>query len=207
MTRPRMRRALLVLLAAALLPLVACNDDDLPGEAKIDVDTPALRHLRREAGLTDCAPGTADPASGDQALPDVTLPCLGGGPDTDLATLRGPMVINLWASWCGPCRKELPVLQGFHERYGDRVSLLGVDWNDPHPAAAIQLAGDSKVTYPLVADPQDDVSGAGVFPVVHGLPQSVLVDADGAISYVSLQEVGSVDELVDLVETHLGVEL
>lgn len=202
-----MRRALLALLVAALLPLAACNDDNLPGEAKIDVDTPELRQVKQEAGIPGCTPGRAEPASGDDALPGVRLPCLGGGQDVELSALRGPMVVNLWASWCGPCRKELPVLEDFHERYGDRVTLVGVDWNDPQPAAALQLAADSGVTYPLLADPQDDLSGAGAFPVIRGLPQSVLVDADGTISYVAVQEIKSVDQLVDLVEEHLGVSL
>jgi thiol-disulfide isomerase/thioredoxin len=203
-----MRSALLALLLAALLvPLAACNEDDLPGRADIDVDTPALRHQKQEAGLPDCTPGQAERASGDDALPGVFLPCLGGGHGVELSSLRGPMVINLWASWCAPCRRELPVLEDFHERYGDRVALAGVDWNDPHPAAALQLAADSGVTYPLLADPQDDLSGAGAFPIIRGLPQSVLVDADGSIAYVAVTEIKSVSQLVDLVEKHLGVTL
>jgi thiol-disulfide isomerase/thioredoxin len=203
-----MKRAVLVLLLAALVvPLAACNKDDLPGKANIDVDTPALRHLKEEGGLAACTPGKADRADGDKALPDVTLPCLGGGQDVDLSSLRGPMVINLWASWCTPCRRELPVLERFNEHYGDQVALVGVDWNDPQPAAALQLAADSHVTYPLLADPQDDLSGAGAFPIIRGLPQSILIDENGAISYVALTEIDSEDELAGLVEKHLGVTL
>ena len=97
-----------------------CSDDDpnisFPGKARIDVDTPDLRQAKKEAGVEPCRPGT-----GASDLPAVTLPCFGGGPDVDLSTLEGPLVVNLWAVWCGPCRKEMPVLEEFHQQYGDRV--------------------------------------------------------------------------------------
>jgi thiol-disulfide isomerase/thioredoxin len=203
-----MKRALLgLLLAALIVPLAACNKGDLPGRANIDVDTPALRHQKLEAGLAACTPGKADRADGDKALPDVTLPCLGGGQDVDLSSLRGPMVINVWAAWCPPCRRELPIYQRFFRDHGDQVAVLGIDWNDPHPAAAIELAGEAGVDYPLLADPQDDLSDATPLPNLSGLPFIAFVDADGNVAYQMFDEINSEDELAGLVEKHLGVTL
>ena len=75
----------------------------------------------------------------DGGLPDLTLPCLGGGPDVDLSSLRGPMVINLWQAFCEPCREEMPALEAFHQQYADQVAVVGIDFNDVNPAGALAL--------------------------------------------------------------------
>ncbi len=173
--------------------------------AKVDVDTAQLREIKADAGITDCAPGDGGKVEG--GLPDLTLPCLGGGPDVDLTTLRGPMVVNLWAAWCTPCRRELPVLQEFHERYGDEVAMLGIDYNDTQPKQALELARKSGVTYPLLADPAIRLDDKDPFPVLRGLPFLALVDADGRVVHQEFVAIEAVDQLDDLVEGHLGVTL
>lgn len=200
-----MRRTLGAACAAVLLLLTGCGSGDVagaPGEAKVDVDTPALRELKSHTAVAPCAPGRADGGG----LPDLTLPCLGGGPEIDLATLRGPMILNLWASNCGPCRAEMPALQRFYDRYGDRVGVLGIDYEDQQPAAALELARKAGVRYPLLADPGGQVNAADPIPVIRGIPYFVFLDADGTVSAVP-GGVDSVDELVDLADRHLGTDL
>jgi thiol-disulfide isomerase/thioredoxin len=198
-----MRRLLPAALATVMLVLSGCTSDgSVPGEAKIDVDTPALRELKAGTGVEDCAPGDAD-AGG---LTDLTLPCLGGGPDVDLTTLEGPMIINLWASNCGPCRQEMPALQDFYQQYGDQVSVLGVDYQDVQPNAALELARRSRVTYPLVADPGGDLNANSPVPVIRGIPFFLFLDADGEVS-AAAAGVDSADELVELADEHLGTDL
>ena len=203
-----MIRLLAAALAAALLVLTGCDSPDLakpPSEAKIDVDTPELRGIRHDAGIEPCREVADGPVDG--GMPDVTLPCLGGGEDVDVAGLRGPMVVNLWAAWCGPCRRELPIYQQFQEEYGDRVPVVGIDYKDPQPKGALVLAKDSGVTYPLLADPQTSLEGTDVFPTIPALPWVVLIDADGEIVHREAVEIDSVDQLVDLVDEHLGTDL
>jgi thiol-disulfide isomerase/thioredoxin len=160
------------------------------------VDTVELRALKQHAGIATCRPGHAGKAEG--GLPDITLPCLGGGPDVELARLRGPLVINLWAQWCGPCRAELPRYQAFARNYAGTVRVLGIDYQDTQPQWALQLARKSGVTYPLLADP-DGKLGA------RGLPKILMVDAQGKVVYDEYGEISSVRQLEHLVARHLGV--
>jgi thiol-disulfide isomerase/thioredoxin len=96
------------------------------------------------AGLDGDAVGglpcpAADPAAEPVAdsLPQLLLPCLAGGPDVDLAAVRGvPMVVNVWASWCAPCRQEMPLLGALATAAGDDLRVLGISVLDDRAAAA-----------------------------------------------------------------------
>jgi thiol-disulfide isomerase/thioredoxin len=203
-------RQVVVALSAAVVLLAGCSDDGgspvpgpNPGPAQVDVDTPDLRALREEAGVDPCRPGP-----GDGALPSLTLPCLGGGESVDLATLRGPMVLSFWAAWCDPCRVEMPALQEFYKTYGDRVPVLGIDWNDRYPGTALEQVRDRGVTYPSLADPGGETQGlTELTRVGRGLPYIVLLDEKGEVAYEENGGLDSPDEVADLVREHLGVSL
>jgi len=195
------RRALAAAVAAALL-LVGCDDAAPSTSSDVDVDTPALREMKADAAVEPCKAGP-----GDGGLPAVTLPCLGGGDDVDLSTLRGPLVINLWASNCGPCVKEMPALQQFHERYGDRVGVLGIDFVDTQPEAALALMARTGATYPSLADPGGTLYDERDLELGQGLPQFLLLDADGEVAGRAAGGLESVAEVVALVEDQLGVVL
>jgi thiol-disulfide isomerase/thioredoxin len=190
-------------LAVSLLVLTGC-DGSAPGprESDIDVNTPKLQEQKAAVGIDDCVPG-----DGSSELPDLTLPCLGGGPDVDLSSLTGPLVINLWASNCGPCRQEMPALQEFYDTYGDQVGVLGIDSVDTQPEAALRLAETTGATYPQLADPGGDLYDQDDLRVAPGLPQFIVVDADGAVVKQAAGRLTSVAEVVDLVETALGITL
>ena len=206
-----MRTAARLLASLALLSATACAPADpadpanpsAPRGVDVDVDTPELRTLRERAGLEPCRPGDASPVTG--GLPDLALPCLGGGEAVPLSSLEGPLVVNFWAQNCAPCRTEMPILQSFHEDHRGKVGVVGIDWQDVQPRAALELARDTGVTYPLLADVDDETSGAGPLPRVRGLPLLVLVDEDGVVlhhEFVALESRGQLDALV---EEHLGV--
>ena len=199
-------KRLLATLAVILAVCTACDSHDLPvPQSKVDVDTPALVEAKDAAGIADCERGTGQPVDG--GLPAVTLPCLGGGPDVDLSTLRGPLVVSLWAQYCGPCRTEMPILQRFHEKYGDRVGVLGVDYLDTLPGMALGLMRETGATYPSLADVDGALSAQAPLPIIRGLPYLVFVDADGRVTHVHPGDVKSSAELNDLVEQHLGIRL
>lgn len=204
--RPALAGALL-----ALAPLLAACAGEQDGgllaapPSRVDVDTPELRQLREEAGLEPCrAPAPADPVEG--GLPQLELGCLGGGEAVELSALRGPAVVQLWASWCGPCRRELPLFQTFHERHGDVVQVLGVNTQDQMLSTALELLDETGATFPHVADPGADLTAVDDMPI-RGLPGIVLLDAEGRVVYRELREVTSVEELEQLVTDELGVRL
>jgi thiol-disulfide isomerase/thioredoxin len=191
------------------LGVSGCSDDptsntstsgsaDFPGA---EVDTPALRAQKAAAGIDPCPEVT--PAAGPGELPDVTLPCLGGGPEVDLADVRGPAVVNLWATYCGPCRAEAPIFEQLHKKLGNQVSVLGVDYQEPHPDKALAFADELGLTYPQISDP-----GAATKPglLVRGLPVTVLVDSEGEITYRHDGPLDSEDELASLLSDHLGID-
>ncbi|HEU4515109.1 MAG TPA: TlpA disulfide reductase family protein [Nocardioidaceae bacterium] len=212
-SRPRTMRAVAGAAAtSAVLLLASCaagptgssstTEDAGRFAVDVDVDTPELRAAKRKAGLEECPAPAGQKPDAANPLPDVTLPCLGGGPDVDLATLRGPMVVNLWAQWCPPCREELPFYQQLHEEAAGDVAVLGVDYQDTRPDWALDLLDQTGVTYPSVADP------AGKLRVpfrVRGLPGIVFVDEDGEVVAVEYVVIESFGQLTDLVDQHLGV--
>ena len=154
--------------------------------------------------LTSCS---SDAPERPTTLPDVTLAGFDGGKQVDLGALRGPVLVNLWASWCGPCREEMPLLEKFHQRYGDRVAVLGIDYQDQQTDKAADLVAASGVTYLLAADPDGTIDGKGAFPQLRGLPFWAVVDEQGTVTHLKAGEVRSVDEIVALAEEHLGVDL
>ena len=208
MSRPGLRGVVLASLLVA--SLTACTSDGGGGfdvrPPDVQVDTPELRKVKARIGMEDCEPGTGAPVEG--GLPELTLPCLAGGPDVDLSSLRGPLVINLWQANCGPCREEMPVLEEFHQQYADRVRIVGVDFNDVNPDGAMALVEETGATYPSIADPGGELMAEDTFAVGRrGLPAFVFVDEDGVVVGQDSGGVESMDELKALVAEHLGVDL
>lgn len=190
------------LLSATVL-LTSCADEggEAVADCRVDVDTPELRDLKAAAGIEDCPTG----AAGANDLPDVEIPCLGGGTSGSLSAIEGPAVVNFWASNCGPCRKEMPALGEFDRQYGDQVTVVGVDFLETYPEAAIDLAQRSEATYPSFADPCGALQEDGL--AVTALPVFAFVTEDGSIQLVAEGGVDSVEQIVELAETHLDLDL
>ena len=150
---------------------------------------------------------TSSDTTSDTMLPAVEVMEFSGGGTVDLASLEGPMVINLWASYCKPCREEMPVLQEFHEAHGDEVAVVGIDYQDPQRENAEELVRETGVTYRLLADPLGELNSADPFPNLMGLPFLALVDEDGNVTHMEYGEIESVGELESLVDEHLGLDL
>lgn len=113
---------------------------------------------------------------GEQA-PPFTARSLDGG-TVSLEDFRGRVVVlNFWATWCGPCRVEMPEFERYQARLGDRVAILGVNMQEP-PTLVAPFVRQYALTFPILLDE----SGAIAAPYrVTGLPTSVILDRAGII--------------------------
>jgi thiol-disulfide isomerase/thioredoxin len=199
-----MRRALLAVL---VLPLLAACGAHTPsgitgGASHVDVGSKDLVAYKAKTHIPDCPRVPTTTVSG--GMPSVTLPCLGGGRAVDVAGLRGPMIVNFWASWCHDCRKEMPALASF-ARSQSAVKVLGIDYLDTQPGAALQLAGDSKVGYPLVADPASKLDDVSPLPHIRGLPFTAFVDAAGKVVHLEFGALLTKADVAAAAQQYLGV--
>ena len=188
------------LLAVTLL-VSGCADTGVtppPPESRVDVDTPALRRAKADAGITPCPAHL--PGAGS-ALPATSLPCLGGGEPVTLDEVSGPAVLPLWASWCEPCKEELPLYARLARETEGELTVLGVNYQDTQPDLALDLLDASGATFPQVADPGGTLADTYR---IRGLPGTLWIGEDGTATFAN-QLVHSYDDLTGLVSSELGV--
>lgn len=146
--------------------------------------------------LTACTNRTPKPAT------DIDLPAVTGDSHVRLADSRGkPTVVNFFASWCTPCRKEMPALQQVSDRLSGKVAFMGVDHQDNRDSAA-ELLKDTGVKYPTGYDPDGKVAKAyGLF----GMPTTLFVSADGRVLETHTGEL-SRSALEDAISKHFSID-
>lgn len=141
------------------------------------------------AGLLVVVPGIfagssfASSGLAGQEAPDFALKSASGS-NLRLSEYRGDVVmINFWATWCGPCRQEMPLLNDLYARY-NRVgfSLLGVNIDDDS-GRALEMAEELGVSFPVLFDDRKEVSR---LYQVEAMPVTVLVDREGKVRHVHL---------------------
>ena len=198
MRRLRAGAVLLTVLLTALLLTAGCTGDD-PAPAPTGAG-------RAFVGPACPAPGAQSTAA--SPLPDLELPCLGasggGSPPLPLRRLTGtPTVLNLWATWCAPCRDELPALARLHRAGAGKVRVLGVVTQDS-AGAAVSYAADTGLPFPSLEDRDGELLRALRRPA---LPVTVLLAADGAVAKVYQGRPLTDATLRDLVRDGLGVDV
>jgi thiol-disulfide isomerase/thioredoxin len=167
-----------------------------------------LAQARAAAGLAPC-PSSEAPVPPGAVLAGVRGVCLADGTPVDLgaATAGRPTVINLWAVWCLPCRRELPLFDELYRRAGSEVDVLAVHARDgaDKPYAILTFLAELGVHLPAVADTDGAVAKALRAPRV--FPSTVLVRADGTVAAVLPQVFATYDELADAVHRALDVDV
>lgn len=131
--------------------------------------------------LFPCAVTLAAGIETGRPAPTFTLKSLVHG-NLSLKEFRGQVVmVNFWATWCGPCRQEMPALNALYEKYRDAgFVLLGVNI-DAQPDNAVRMMRRLRVTYPILFDTDKKAS---VLYDVSAMPTTVLIDRDGKVRYV-----------------------
>ena len=178
----------------------------------------ALRLVLAGAVLAACGGGSgAAPGGSTSGSPDTgtviigsplvgkPAPALAGttldGAPFDLAEHRGqPVLVNFWASWCGPCREEFPLLEDAAQRHAaEGLVVVGALYKDD-AAPARDFAAEQGATWPTVADPERTIGAAWR---VLGPPQTFFVDREGIIRDVQVGQVRDAAELDRLLTTIL----
>ncbi|MEU7777184.1 TlpA family protein disulfide reductase [Micromonospora parva] len=213
-----MNRRLALAVLPLLLAVTACtsgtaDDEPAPRPAAAERPSPFRDCATLNTAPTAATPGsgastsatpgsgTSAPAAGGQALPALTLSCFTGGAPVALGAVAGPAVINVWASWCPPCRKELPAFQRLSERAAGQLQVVGVNSRDSRSGAQ-SIGEDFGVRFPMLVD-----QGEALQRELrrNAIPLTLFVAADGQIRHIDAT--GALDDatLATLVRQHLNL--
>jgi thiol-disulfide isomerase/thioredoxin len=135
-----------------------------------------------------------------QVLPTVSGPALGSNQTISTQDYRGKVVvINVWGSWCPPCRKEAPDLQAASVETKDVAQFVGITSKDYDPAPAEAFVRSFKITYPSIYDPTGKVllAFAGELPP-SAIPSTMIIDREGRLAVRVLSEASKIT-LVDMI--------
>jgi peroxiredoxin len=141
----------------------------------------AMKIAKLIAAACVCVPALCQAVAVSDVAPDFTLKSV-DGTNMRLKEYRGQVVlINFWASWCGPCRQEMPLLERIDERYKDAgFTVLGVNV-EGKPGPAKEVAAKAGVSFPVLVDEGQKVSE---LYDLESMPSSIVVDRDGVVRYV-----------------------
>jgi thiol-disulfide isomerase/thioredoxin len=143
---------------------------------------------------------TRVPPDHRKELPTVSGPALGSNQTISTLDYRGKVVvINVWGSWCPPCRKEAPDLQAASVETKDVAQFVGITSKDYDPAPAEAFVRSFKITYPSIYDPSGKVllAFAGDLPP-SAIPSTMIIDRQGRLAVRVLSEVSKIT-LVDMI--------
>ena len=193
-----MKRALMLLGAVALGVVLVIGLTQAGGSGEPDSAEPGFDLAQAQRELEGApAPLAALHAQANELLD--------GGPDAleaRLRELRGhPVVINKWASWCGPCRAELPIFQEVSTERGKEIAFLGVNARDKRPTAE-RFAARYPVPYPSYEDPGEAIARALKAP--SNFPVTLFVDAEGETVFTHQGGYRSAADLRADIDEHLG---
>ena len=176
------RRSWLLLVVVGGLAMSACRSSD-----------------NDDAGSGGALRSPAAEPSGD-VLPDVEIERFDGAGTISLSDIEGPAVVNLWATWCAPCRREIPDFEAVHQARGDQVRFVGINIGEDVDRAAEFLA-DVGATY----DQFLDAEGYVVTELrTSTMPVTVVLDSDGVITERHLGPLDQ-DGLNEAIDEALGL--
>ena len=177
-----MKKVLILLLA---LSLTGCSSITKPMSSKGEVvDCIDVKHVAAKAG-------------------DTSLNCLTGTEKISVESLRGPLIVNVWGSWCGPCAEEIPVFVEFNHHANGKVKLLGIAVEEAKPQDSKDFIIANGMTWPNLYD----AKGITRATFGMGVPVTWFIDKQGTVVYKHIGVVKSTDELIDLTKKYLKVAI
>ena len=132
----------------------------------------------------------------------VPLECLGGGSAIAADSIRGPALINVWGTWCEPCKQELPHLAHFLAKYSDQVDLVGIAVEEKSMESVRKFVQNHGISWPILYD----ATGATRGKFGMGVPVTWLVDESGTVVYKKYGPFKSTEEIELAAIKYLGVK-
>jgi thiol-disulfide isomerase/thioredoxin len=133
----------------------------------------------------------------------IMLDCLDGTDGASINGIKGPAIINVWGSWCAPCKEEMPILRSFYEKAQGKLALIGVDVEEASIGDGRKFVEDYGITWPNLYDP--DGKSRAYFGM--GVPVTWFISADGSVAYKHIGVFKNEIELISMTSKYLGVKL
>ena len=177
-----MKKVLILLLA---LSLTGCSS--------------VTKTVTAKGEVVDCAEVDYVAAKPGETL----LNCLSGSEKISVASLRGPLIVNVWGSWCGPCKQEMPYFVAFNDQANGKVKLLGIAVEEAKAQDSKDFIIANGITWPNLYDAKGITRGT--FGM--GVPVTWFIDEQGTVVYKHIGVVKSTEELIELTAKYLKVEI
>ncbi len=177
-----MKKVLILLLA---LSLTSCSSITKPVASKGEV-----------VGCTEVSHVASKPG-------ETLLNCLTGTEKISVESLRGPLIVNVWGSWCGPCADEIPLFVDFNRQASGKVKLLGIAVEEAKAQDSKDFIIANGITWPNLYDAKGITRGT--FGM--GVPVTWFIDEQGTVVYKHIGVVNSTEELIELTAKYLKVEI
>jgi thiol-disulfide isomerase/thioredoxin len=133
----------------------------------------------------------------------IMLDCLDGTDGASINGIKGPAIINVWGSWCGPCKEEMPLLRSFYEKAQGKLALIGVDVEEASIEDGRKFVKNNGITWPNLYDA--DGKSRAYFGM--GVPVTWFIAADGSVAYKHIGVFKNEIELISMTSKYLGVKL
>ena len=131
----------------------------------------------------------------------ITLPCMDNKSKVQFGALRGPIIVNVWGSWCAPCKEEIPFFRNFYAK--NQIQILGVDVEEASPSDGIDFVLANGMTWPSVVDP--DGRSRALFGM--GVPVTWFIDENGKVLYKKIGVLKSEAEVRKLAQDNFHLVL
>jgi len=182
--------SLTALLFSALLLLASCSSSENLSQATVE----ELKSCNLiDTGLTV--------QKGEKS--DLTLQCLDGSGEVNFASIRGPAVVPVWASWCTNCKSQIPTFQRLDREGKNKVHIVGVDVEEGSIEKGQKFARENGLRWPHLFDPD----GRSVPLFGPGVPVTLFVNEVGEITYQKIGAITEYEEMKTLIKTYLKVSI
>jgi len=132
---------------------------------------------------------------------EVVAECLDSSPGVNIAAIKGPAIINVWGSWCEPCKEELPYFFEFYQTMDPQIQLIGVDVEEKRIEDGRMFARTHGIMWPNLYDA--DGSTRKYFGM--GVPVTWFIDSDGKVLYKKIGPFNSTEELRTMTFKYFGL--